>query len=1042
MSPCATTHKLAATALVLAWFCVCPILARGAILSAPAEYLIEVWQTDAGLPDNTVTGIAQTPDGYLWCATRNGLARFDGVRFKVFNLANTPELGSSRMQQLFVDRRGTLWISTLEGGLVQFKEGRFTVFYPSQRERPWKAFIGFADDESGKLWLTTEDSVVIGFADGKFTLESTNWHKLDPIPYQVRNDYQGRLWAQSTLELARLEGGRPVPVLECNAGQYEFHAPSRAGGWWVSTGGELRRWHDGRWVAQAGHPAWADRTLQHALEDRRGHLWVASFGNGVFRHDTNGTVLQLTAKQGLGGDFVRTLFEDTEGNLWVGAVGGGLSRVRPALFHVYGRGQGLSSDLVTSVCEGTEGELWVGTDGDGLNRVKDGMVRHYGPAEGVADRHVRCVLADRKGKIWAGTRGWGLLRLEDEHFISVTNFVLPNHEVFGLFEDARECLWLGQQTRNEVAGLRNNTVETLGLPNQLPTVDVRVIVEDAMGNLCIGTDGSGLFVRKAETWRHYTRQNGLGSDIIWSLHAEPDGTLWVGTFGGGLSRLKGDQLATCTIKQGLVDDVICHIADDGRGYFWFSSQRGVFRASKTELNEYADGARRRVQCVPYGKSDGLPTLQCAGGTQPAGCKSRDGRLWFSTIKGLVVVDPAVDESALHPKPPPVHIEEVFTDGEAQNLPLEAQANSRTSATNPYEESKERLAGASTAPTRVLRIGPGKRRYEFQYTAPSFAATENVRFKYRLEGLEEDWVTAGRSRLAAYAHVPPGHYVFRVTACNNDGVWNDPGATLALVVVPYFWQTWWFRIMTPAIVLGIIGGIIGSVERRKTEHRLEKLRQQNSVERERSRIARDMHDEVGAKLTKICFLSELAKRDLPHPAEAEREIDQVSATARELIRSLDEIVWAVNPKNDTLEDLVNYICRYAGHYFENTELQCQFEIPTQVPDRRLATDVRHNLFLAVKEALHNALKHSGGTAVRVRIGVQDARLEVSVSDNGRGFSPDAPPPPVSARRRVGNGLTNLRQRLEDLGGHCEITSASGRGTTVAFTLVLPPQSETD
>lgn len=998
------------------WVCAALILiwAAGGNLraeNAAAPYLIEVWQSEHGLPENIVNAIAQTPDGYLWCGTTHGLARFDGVRFKVFNARNTPELGSARIRQLYVDRRGALWATTFEGGLICRWNGRFTAHAPPPRESMGRTIIRVAEALDGALWLTVEDGAVFRFAGGKFTLVSERWTLPRPAFYQVYQDAQGALWATTASELTRIEGEALVPVLQGRPPQDEFLCPSRTGGWWLRRAGRLQLWQaeDGR-ITDAGEWAPLDRRVESCLEDRQGRLWVATLGQGIFCYATNAPRRQITTADGLGSDLARALFEDAEDNLWVGTRPGGLNRLRPALFKSYSRKDGLASDLVTAICEGRDGELWVGTDGDGVNRLAGNRVDHFGREQGLDARHIRTLLFDRQGDLWAGAYPGGLYRFEADRFVPVRNFPDRSTVLMSLFEDRRNRLWLGQRTLNRLVRLENGVPHSVSLPNPAPSLDVISMAEDAGGALWIGTDGHGLFRWKDGETRRLTRADGLPSDTIRALHADVDGTLWIGTLDGGLCRWKDNRAATCTTADGLVDDVINHIADDGFGNLWFSSFRGIFRASRAELNAFAEGRRSRVQCVAYGKSDGLPALECPGSFQPAGCRTRDGRLWFPTIKGLVVVDPA---NAPSPSiAPRVWIEEVLVDG----VPL-----SINDAGHPGD-------GSLPAGAAPLRIRPGRHRYEFHYTGLNFSAPERVRFRCRLEGVEEDWVEADALRVANYSHLPPGEYRFHVTACNQAGVWNDPGATLAFVVQPHVWQTWWFQAAGLALAALFLGGSVFLAVRRKWRRQLERVEMQLSVERERARIAQDIHDGVGANLTEIAWLAEVAEKEALNPEEVRAQARKISGTARETVQAFDEIVWAVLPQNDTLSSLVEYLGRRVDELFENTPTRCWFSAPPDLPAVVVPAEVRHSFYLACKEALHNVTRHAGATEVRVRVAVADGCLRVEIEDNGRGFDP-------ASARAGGNGLRNMRRRFAALGGAFDLDSRPGQGTRTAMVLPL-------
>ena len=998
----------------------CAVLAAGlagvavaVAAGAPAEqpYLIDGWQMEQGLPENIVNAIAQTPDGYLWCGTTRGLARFDGVRFTVFNLAKSPELVAGRIRQLLVDRSGTLWISTSEGTLIRYQKGKFTAFNPPPRVSAGRIFIRMAEDATGALWLTAEDGALLRFAAGEFTLMSAKWDATGKQIFHVQADFQGQLWVATRAGLSRLDVTKQVlvPALAGKSAQYQILCPSHSGGWWIQTAGRVRLWRDGQWLADAGERLWpADRAWPACLEDHAGQLWVGTLGDGLFRYSTNSPVARITQNNGLGSDLIRTLFEDAEGNLWVGTRAGGLNRVRPALFKNYTRNDGLASDQITALCEGANGELWVGTDGEGVNRLKDGVVTRFGPEQGLVGRHIRGLVFDHQGDLWVGTWPGGLFKFEkeQEQFVALTNYAGPNKAISSMFEDSHQRLWLGQRSPNLLTPLTNGVAAApVQLPNPNPSGDIIALAEDTAGNLWIGTEAGGLFRWRDGECRRYTRADGLPGDSIRSLYADRDGTLWIGVMEGGLCRLKNDRFVTCSMRDGLEDNVINHIADDGQGWLWFSSFHGIFRVKKSELNDFADGRQAKVQCVTYGKSDGLPSLECQGGFQPAGCRTRAGQLWFPTVKGLGSVFPT--NAFVHSVAPKVLIEEFHVDNEL-------------------------IAGGTNAAARgEVRIAPGPHRYEFRYTGLDFNAPNLVRFRTQLEGLETECVEAGDRRTANYNHLLPGEYQFRVIACNQAGVWNEVGASLRFAVLPHFWQTWWFQVGGFLCAAGGVGGGVLLASRRRYKRRLERLETQLSVEKERARIAQDIHDGVGANLTEIAWLAEVAEKEALRPEEVRTQTRKISGTARETVQLFDEIVWAVLPQNDTLTSLVEYLGRRVDEWFENSPTRCWFTAPRELPDCVVPAEVRHGFYLACKEALHNVNQHARAAEVRVQVTVaDDATLRVDIEDNGCGFE-------AAAAVASGNGLRNLRERFEKLGGQFELQSQPGRGTKIHMAIRLHP-----
>jgi signal transduction histidine kinase/ligand-binding sensor domain-containing protein len=995
------------------------------------RYLIDVWPGDKGLPQNTITGIAQTQDGYLWISTLDGVARFDGVHFKMFKAGDTPALGSGRIRFLFTGRHGELRLATQEGGVIQFASGRFTPLPLLEPQGIRSAVSQVAEEESGALWLSLENGKVGRFADGRYTTVSTNWAVPGNTGFEVRADYQNRLWVLSAVGLHQLAGERLVPALVGQPGEYVVHCASHGGGWWLSAKGRVRLWREGQWLAEAGSPGVSPADITCGLEDRAGHVWLGTTGQGLLLCATNHAPVPFTKRDRLSSDSVRTLFEDGEGDLWVGTEDGGLDRLCLPLFRVYGVAQGLTSERITTVSEGATGQIWAGTDGYGLNCLEGDSARLATEDTAAASWRVSAAVTDNAGELWVALRAGGVFRGKPGQLKQVVGFPTVMFPTRSLFQDSHGAVWIGQRNSRKLTRVQGDTPITIDLPGSMPLADVRAMAEDAAGNLWFGTDGAGLLRWKEGQFTRFTREQGLSSDYVWALHPEPDGALWIGTYGGGLTRLKEGRAAICSARHGLVDDVICHIADDGRGQYWFSSNQGIFRVSKTELNQFADGKRPRIQCVGYGRSDGLPALECEGGCQPAGCRSRDGRLWFPTIRGLVVVDPA--EVDVNPAPPPVYIEAVLVDGEVVSS-LEAPEKpepraERTPGSQPSGVLNQERVAFLRQSSGGLQLPPGKKRFEFHYTGLNFRAPEQLRFRHKLEGVDAEWVDTGNQREASYDKLAPGTYRFRVQACNREGVWNQAGDMLAFTVLPHFWQSGWFMGLFLAGFGSGVGLTVRYALRRRHQRQMKLMQQLNAVERERTRIARDIHDDLGASLTEIGYMGALAVRDSKTLQEAREQFGRIMVRTRELARSLDETVWSVNPKNDSPGHLATYLCHMAREFLEPTAIRCRLDVAPELPEVTLTAELRHNMLLVVKECLNNAVKHSGATELWLRLKVQEGVLAIEVSDNGHGFV-------LEAVREEGNGLRNMASRMQEIGGQFQVRSAPGQGTVIRLRLPLP------
>jgi signal transduction histidine kinase len=694
--------------------------------------------------------------------------------------------------------------------------------------------------------------------------------------------------------------------------------------------------------------------------------------------------------------------EDHEGNLWVGTGNGGLAMMRTVNFKTLSPPDQWQGRAVLSVDASADGSLWAGTEGAGLYCFHDGKWTNYLATAGLMHWYVWTVAPDAPGGVQVGTWGGGVFQQRNGWF--ATNEGLDNFYVAALHPARDGGIFVG--TSEGLIHYRAGQTIWLGRKPELFSPDVRTICEGPDGTVWFGMSGGGLGCLKGGKLQQFQRKDGLSSDFVQCLHLEADGTLWVGTFGGGLDRFKNGQFFAIGRHQGLPDEVICDIRDDGLGFYWISSHGGIMRINKGELEACADGRTNKLNCLSFGLSDGLPSLECSGGSEPASCRTADGTLWFATAKGLVGVDPKVIRT--NPSPPPVLIEEVRVDGQ--------------SVTN------------DAAATNGLQIAPGRHILEFDYAGLSFVAPERMQFKYRLDGLDHEWVDAAGKRQANYSYIPPGKYVFRVIACNNDGVWNEAGASLAFAVLPYFWQTWSFRLLAAMCAAIAVGGSVLIVMRRRMHFKLKRLEREQAVERERTRIAKDIHDDLGASLTRITMLSQSARGELRSSPEAAVHVDQIYSTARELTRAMDEIVWAVNPKHDSLDSLAIYLGKFAQDYLRAAKIRCRLNMPEELPPWPINAEVRHNLFLAVKEALNNVVKHSGATEARVTLTLEANGFVLTLQDNGRGFltkSAQSGSHGDLDRIEGGHGLINMKQRLQEMNGCCEIESTLLAGTVIRF-----------
>jgi ligand-binding sensor domain-containing protein/signal transduction histidine kinase len=968
------------------------------------------WGTAAGLPQNSVNAIAQTPDGYLWVGTRDGLARFDGVRFTVFGLRDG--LQSVEIQTLCLDRHGTLWIGTSGGGLSRWIEGRIeNVALPHQLITP-DSVTALAEDADGRLWIGTGAGLSI-WQDDRF-VERPELAMLERASVRsLRRDRSGGMWIATgsrglyAFKNQRLAESQGPPANERISAYCLFE--DSVSNLWASVGnGTVLCRRAGEWNSYTQTNGLPFAYVTCLAQDSEGTLWAGSLDDGLY-YFQDGRFIALRKEQGLSANDIRSLYSDREGNLWVGTRTGGLNRLSRRKLSSVGASQGLVNDYARGVAETSDGTLWVATTGGGLCRSRPGGFESVAPYYAFAES----VLAAKDGTLWCGASR-GLLCWKDGqlHGTYTNESWIRSASLTALCEDLHGGLWIGTSESRLVHFAGGKFAE---FPMRIAHGPITGLAQAPNGDLWVGSTAGGV------------QRIRLGSDVILSvrnlpsqsirtLYLDREGSLWIGTAGAGLSRYQEGRVTTFTSRQGLGADTILQIIEDDDGYLWLGTSRGILRVRKAALNDMAAGKTTFLHPRTFGVNDGMPVEECSSGFSPAGFKTRSGMICFSTVKGLVFLDPRRQET--NAAPPNVLLEEVLVDGQAQ-----------TPVAIPVGKTDWFAAElGEVLPARAITIAPGGRELELHYTGISFGSPEKLRFRYKMEGLDSEWVEVGERRTAYYYRLAPGSYTFTVLACNADGVWSADTPLLSIKVQPYVWENTWFRILAAAAALGLLAASARLVERRRYRRRIAVMETRHAVERERLRISQDMHDDIGSILTQVSQLSDLGQSEASGQSAARGQFERIGGQARAAVRALDEIVWATNPRNDNLPRFAEYVCHFADEFFEDTPVRCWQEVPTDLPNVPLRAELRHNIFLAVKEAFSNVLKHSRSTEVWLRLILADGRAALEIEDNGRGFDPQQ----TSSR---GNGLGNIKNRLAECGGEAEIDSQSGQGTKLRLEFPL-------
>jgi ligand-binding sensor domain-containing protein/signal transduction histidine kinase len=1003
------------------------------------QYGRQTWQSDTGLPQNTVHAIVQTRDGYLWMATEGGLVRFDGQDLRTFDPGNTPQLPSGSINDLAADQQGTLWISTAEG-LVTLTGGRFTTLTTAN---------GLPSNIVRFIYPRRDGGVLAATASGLALGDSRGFHALPAIPSgiapgQVAEDASGTLSIASGQQLFSLPSGSTTPSAQtvAGAGDIQAIASSAAGDLWIGGRGGLILLHNGRPV-----PLNLGRSrlnITALLAAPNGDLLIGT-DSGLLEY-TRGSLKHLGEKSGIASGRVLRLFKDREGSAWV-AYDLGVSRITPDA------PEQLQAPLdipgVLSLFEDREGDMWFGTDVGGATVLREQAFSTLTTQDGLSDDFIRAVFQDHAGTIWLGTSRGGLNRIAQGRISAIRaangkpGAALSSNVVLALAETSAGSghdLWIG--TPDGLNRLRNGQIKLYTTADGLPDDFVRSLYADRDGSLWIGTR-NGLSHYAHGVFTSYSRLDGLGSDLIGSILRARGGTLWVGTL-NGLSRFDGTTFKNFTTKDGLDGDAITTLTEDHEGTLWIASHgsgltrlrpgdkprpvdypgpgpgteiysilevtaprdpshsslwlgssKGIFRISLDALNRLLEPGAPIPHIELFGTADGMKISECSSGGHPAAWRMADGTLWFATLKGAAAVNPASGyENRIAPL---TAIEDITIDD--QPAPL----------------------------NQPLTIPPGRERMSIHYAGLSFRAPQKLRFRYKLEGFDHDWIYAGPRRTAFYTNIPAGRYRFVVYASNGDGLWSELPGDLRFTVQPHFYQTVWFYCLA-ILLAAMLAYAIYRARVRAVES------QYQAVLAERNRIAREIHDTLAQGYVGISVQLEVASRLLQSSKEAAaQQLESTKEYVRSSLAEARSSIWNLRSSesgaaSETLPARLAAVVK-SRQQSNGGAPALRFEVhgafrPLGHKERR----VEDEILKIAQEAINNALRHAAASAIAVVLSYDTDTLKLTVADDGKGFDPSA----VAAGHY---GVQGMRERAAGIGAHIEIHGTLPAGTIVELTCQL-------
>lgn len=997
--------------LVLLLVALCFFSTSSVLTAQEEQWFYRTWTTEDGLPDNTITGIAQSTDGYLWVGTKGGLRKFNGAEFLEIPLQQIPHLPSRAVRAMHLDQNDTVWIALERGPILALGKSA-TQLFSHENSLPDSWTTAFADDDAGRIWLSYP-STLFQISEGKIS----QVNKLEGSAVQrssmLARDSEGQAWLARGVEVGTLSE-KGFQVLVTGKSPFTAIASATDGGLWLGQGAVLlRAGSNGTLEERARLDPKAE--IMSLYEDRSGAVWLGTKSRGLFLL-REGSIESIPTTPAT----VQQILEDAEGNIWVATLGGGLQLIRPRTVSLLDQRNGFPFLSAQSVSQSPTGDLWV------VSAEGEVARRHRDPGASTADwerissqedwpgGQANCSYSDGDGRTWIGTDDEGVIQWSETGWKRLTKEDgLASDSIRSLLVDQKGDLWIATSNPNRLQVLRQDQIEELAHPMSLHPI--RALCESPDGTIRIATSAGQLF--RVEEKTLVEEKTALTEKVPFSirtLHATSDGSVWIGYAGDGLGRLKDGIYSRLTVEEGLHDNYISQILSDEEGGLWFASNRGMSRVETSQLIDVAEGRSRQLRARIFGRSDGLTSLQPARDYSPTACRSLGGELYFSMKSGLLEVDvPSIRDN---PRPPPVEIEKVKLDDRL--------------IARPYKRSLLNLAPPLAIQNLDqkglnLRLLPEHEKLEIHFTALSLTSPENVHFRYRLEPFDQNWIDAETRRSALYPRLPAGKYHFQVMACNNVGVWNETGTHLDFTVDPFFWETWWFRLGGGLLTASLAGGIVFLGLQRRHRQQILTLAAKRQIEQERSRIARDLHDDLGASLTRITLLSRSEPDD---SEESEQVLGLIHTTAQDLIGSMEAVVWAVNPEHDTFDALANYLSNHAQSFLGLAGIRCRLDMPLELPQRSLSTQIRHNLFLAFKEALNNTVKHAQASQVQISLVPATTDFTLCLRDDGRGFDPASLDLTQSTG---GNGLANMRSRMEEIHGSCIIESAPGEGTLIRF-----------
>ncbi len=995
-----------------------------------SQYSHEVWTTDDGLPQNSINKLAQTPDGYLWMGTQEGLTRFDGVQFTVFDKHNTPQIKNNYISALYADHEGALWIGTYDGGLITYKNNTF-IETKNLKILENSYIRSIFEDTSGGIWIAIRGRGVMRIDSISHQLFDTSKGLLHNEARNFCQDSRGRIWIATEKGISIYDNGK-LRSFTMNDGLLFSIVNSITKGlnntMWLATNRGIQKVPEDlidrkQFETYGVNDGLPDNIAFEIEIETDGTIWVGTRG-GVARL-SKGKISSFTVADGLSYEHVSAVLIDFEKNIWIGTDGGGLNVLKDGIFTSFTKKEGIPSNIIWTIYEDPTHTMWIGTD-KGLVKISGAdkrPLKYFTEHDGIIDNEIYSLTMDHTGTLWIGTVN-GINKIVNGKVEQVKSSIKTKGLIISqVFADSRNRIWVATSGEG-LYMIDKGSTKTYSVANGFISNYIGCIAEDKSGNIFVGTDGEGLAIISDGQQKTISKKEGLSNNFIHTIYVDQEGVVWAGTSGGGLNRIANGAITTFSVKEGLHDDLIFQILEDDFGRMWMTSNRGIFHVNKSELTAFAEGKIRSINSVAYSKEDGLRSMECNGGVQPAGWKAHDGTLWFPTSGGVAMIDPK--KIVVNQYPPRVILEEMLIENQVW---------------------------------RDSFVLPGKERFEFRFTGISFAAPKKIHFKVKLEGYDKEWDDLGTRRAAYYTHLPPGEYAFKVIAGNSDGVWNESGASFSFVVQAHYYQTTIFYITLIALI------VIGTI----WMYRL-RIRQINKRQRELERIVeertKNLVEAVNAKSQLLSFVAHDLKTPLitinsiAHEIKAFDNIDRhfrgyldlVEQNSKRVVKLISEIlnISAIESGKFQFKFEPINIAEMAGIVVDGYQIQAlrkeqKLTFTVESHDLCIVNADSVKLQEAMENLINNAIKYSPRHArIFVNVGISGENVVFTVQDQGPGISEEdqqqlfkkfhvLSAKPTGGEIATGLGLAIVKEIVEAHHGTVFVKSTPPMGSTFSIEL---------